>query len=676
MKFSTPLRPLVLAWSLIFLSGCSMLQTEQSPTPEELAAQEAVAAKARKADEIRKQLDSNSLQAGSIFGRGDAAISQPASNKGGILSEYGFSSLSRNKSAAGNTPEEPLIPVNIEFKNVDLSTLVNVFFQDYLDTSYTILPGFKDSKVSFTYRDQATRHEFETVIVSFLELYGVRIIDTGQFIGITSASDTQNYSGNNGAFGSSFSAIKLHNIAVNDFINLARRLVDDGKKLQIVDDYNTLVVHGSSLEIEALESLKRTVDKRYFKDKRVIIYQPRFLGPDALSLLIKRYETTLGTAQKTPNLMFEAEKIKGRNALLLVCSNDYSLGLMKTFLQETDRPDSNTPQAFQYVLSNQKAAELLTTINGVVTGMYQGLERPIKIVADKASNSLITIATPEEYVGIKTLIERLDYRPFAAHIDVTIAEVSLTNRMRYGVEWFLKNTSNGIVSDANIDLGQNLDSGLSTGLVKLNSDQFLTIELLGSETDFSILSNPRILVKNETTALINVGKEISIEKSSLTTNTSGSSTQREFERKDVSISLQVTPTIGPDGLIQLSLELKDSRDGGTDSNGQPIFQKREIKTDLVAVSGQTMVIAGIMQSQDSLNENNVPGISEVPYLGKLFENTDNRGERTELIMIVTPRLVANNTQAELVSQLQLNTISEELSGQLYPVSVADNGAGS
>jgi general secretion pathway protein D len=201
-----------------------------------------------------------------------------------------------------------------------------------------------------------------------------------------------------------------------------------------------------------------------------------------------------------------------------------------------------------------------------------------------------------------------------------------------------------------LDLSQGLDKGLALDFVNLANDKFITLDLLASETDFKILANPQVVVKNGSSATIVVGSEIAIEKATLETNTAGSSAKTEFERRDVAIRVEATPTIGADQQIQIALRVVDERDIGRDINGQPIFAKRELKTELVAYDGDTLFMGGIIRNRTVEAQDKIPFAGDVRYVGEyLFGNRDITQERTELIMLVTPRLLLDNVGANILT---------------------------
>ncbi|MGK0171698.1 MAG: general secretion pathway protein D, partial [Gammaproteobacteria bacterium] len=252
--------------------------------------------------------------------------------------------------------------------------------------------------------------------------------------------------------------------------------------------------------------------------------------------------------------------------------------------------------------------------------------------------------------------------------------------LRYGVEWFLDSVGGSILSDAALNLANpflaSTGSGLDVGIVSRSTNKFIALQLLATETDFTILSNPQVIVRNGATAFINIGQEVAILSSTLQTDTSGSTTQTSFDRRDVAISLEVTPEIGADGSLQLKFKLKDERFAGTDGNNQPIFNKREVITDLVTQDGQTLFLGGIIQDTGNQVVGKLPVLGDLPVVGKLFSNNDQTGTRTELVVFLTPRIIRDSTGAELVNQALLSVSRQLGRGEQADANPVGSGADS
>jgi general secretion pathway protein D len=467
-------------------------------------------------------------------------------------------------------------------------------------------------------------------------------------------------------FGYTTGIFKLNFLKATDFIVIARQFLTDPTLAKPMDDYNTAVISAPAPEVEAVRNLLLSLDVPFFEGKYVLLYTPRHLSADALKALLDKYTSLLGSTAKGVQRQIESATLPNQNRLVIVAHDRAVKQLIEEFIRYTDSARANRRQIFQYPLTSQKAAEIAPSIKKLADTIF-GTETPVEVVADKASNSLFIVTEPEKFAELSKLLRRMDYRPPAVYIDVTLIEVTLNDRLRYGVEWFLTRAGNDVLADAALDLSVGITSGLDIGLVSLTSNKFLALELLKSETDLTILSNPHLIVRNGSTARINIGQEIAIASATLQTDTAGSSTQTTFTRRDVSISFEVTPDIRLDGTILLSFKLTDERDAGLDTNDppQPVFNKREVVTDLVTHDGETIFIGGIMQRSQQTSVSKIPILGDLPYLGAFFSDQDDRELRTELVIFLTTRLILDGIGTALVNRAVLS-LSESL-GNRPPV---------
>jgi len=553
------------------------------------------------------------------------------------------------EAAGGQQAPAERTQVSLDFADVSLRELVQVLFEEYLKVPYTILDGFKDKKVNFVYQAVATREEMLVALDAFLSFHGVSLTYSGGVYAITTESNKLKGQPAVDDLGSVAGVFQLTYLDAKEFLNIARQFIDQPTQALDLGGNNAIFVYAPSAQFKAVQMLHERLDVPYFEGKYLIVYAPKFLSPSALKVLIENYEKMLNKGASKGARMFEVEAVKELSRVVIVAADLNARNLVVQFLNANDDLGGNERQIFQYILTNQKAGEMVVSMKGLIGVMFDDEERA-EVIADKSSNSLFISATAEDFAEIIKLINRLDYRPPAVHIDVTLAEVVLNDSMKYGVEWFLFGTSGNNRASAQMDLGQGLDKGLVLDFVNLANDKFITLELLASETDFKILANPQMVVKNGSSATIVVGSEIAIEKATLETNTAGSSAKTEFERRDVAIRVEATPTIGADQQIQIALRVVDERDIGRDINGQPIFAKRELKTELVAYDGETLFMGGIIRNRSVSEKDKIPLAGDLKYVGEyLFGNRDFTQERTELIMLVTPRLLLDNEGANILT---------------------------
>jgi general secretion pathway protein D len=586
----------------------------------------------------------------------------PARPDSGVISSIALSggNTEKREDVSGQEAQDDTdrTLVEFDFQDISLRELLRLFFEEYLHKPYTVLDDFKDKKVNFVFQGKISKKELFSVFETFLGFHGVSLkFNQGVYAVTTDASRIISLPSSD-SLGEAVGIFRCQYIDIKDFQMTGRLFVSNPGSMVVLPSTNSLLVKASNAQIAALKKVHKSIDIPYFKGKYLLVYAPKFLSVPAIKALISKFESQLGGSLGHPNRGIEVEEVSGANKLVIVAANQEIRNKVLQYLAVTDNAEGNQRQMFTYALSNQKSVEILNTVKDILQGVLGGFEKEVNIVADKQTNSLFFMATAEEYAEILKIMDELDHRTPAIHVDVLIAEAVLKDSMQYGVEWFLDKNTSDFLSDIHIDLTDAAlaasGAGATLGMASLVSNKFFTLQLLASETDVNVLSNPHIIVKNGATAHINVGQNIAVPKSETTTTAAGSSSQINFDRHDVSVKLEVTPMISPDGTIQLTVKLTDEGLLGFDVTGtQPIFSKRDLSTEMVLNDNQTVLLGGMIQRKNDVKVKKIPFFGDIPYIGYLFRSEDKQGELTELFLMITPKLILDQKGADLVTSAVL-----------------------
>ena len=291
----------------------------------------------------------------------------------------------------------------------------------------------------------------------------------------------------------------------------------------------------------------------------------------------------------------------------------------------------------------------------------------IKVVVDEVNNAVIVRATPQDYAQVLKTIKLLDIIPKQVLIEVLIAEVTLDKNSEFGVEWTFASDYASLGGYKGIDrVGQNFNlgglgldltqpvgaSGFTYGFASEALEAFL--RAYARENEVKILSTPHILVTDNTEAKIDVGEEVPIVTSEYTPTSVqvDTSLSRSIEYRDTGILLTVTPRINDKGLVTMEVNqevsnVSEQRLEGIDS---PIILKRQAQTSLVVQDGRTIIIGGLIRDQKEMTKEGIPYLYKIPYLGMLFGYTKEILKKTELMFLITPHVIQNLEEAELVTQ--------------------------
>lgn len=300
----------------------------------------------------------------------------------------------------------------------------------------------------------------------------------------------------------------------------------------------------------------------------------------------------------------------------------------------------------------------------VATGTGFLVAPDTRVFADEIANSLIILATPADYAFIEETVKKIDTLPRQVVIEGLIASVTLTDKLDFGIQWTIQNdlTIKGFKPfDRNINI-----SGPLTLDTRIPSPTFtftaydaanqvkLLLQSLASEGKAKILAAPHILVSDNREARIQVGSQVPIATSTTATpigtgTTVTTTTTSTVQYKDIGIILKVKPQVNDSGLVSLEISQEVSSIGAEKiiiaDQAFDSIDKTEATTNLVAQDGETIIIGGLIREDITKSRSGIPFLSKIPILGYLFGSTIDETKRTELIILLTPRVMKNQQEA-------------------------------
>ncbi len=291
----------------------------------------------------------------------------------------------------------------------------------------------------------------------------------------------------------------------------------------------------------------------------------------------------------------------------------------------------------------------------------------VRITAQKSSNQLLIRTRPSQWNEIQSAIKRLDNAPMQVQIETRVLEVSLTGSLSLGVQWYLGHLA-GNSSTEGIANTSGSQGALGQGGAALSSSDALfysfvsnnlqvALHALETNGNTRVLSAPSLVVMNNQQAQIQVGDNIPITQTSV--STTSDSTFSSVQYVQTGVILDVVPRINPGGLVYMDIQQQVSdASSTTDANGNPSISTRAVTTQVAVQSGQTVLLGGLIQQSEAETDNSVPYLSRIPGLHWLFGSTARNKGRSELIVLITPRVITSNSQASQITdeyrqQLQL-----------------------
>ncbi|WP_245479761.1 type II secretion system secretin GspD [Hansschlegelia zhihuaiae] len=296
-----------------------------------------------------------------------------------------------------------------------------------------------------------------------------------------------------------------------------------------------------------------------------------------------------------------------------------------------------------------------------LTTQAAGDRANVLISADPANNAVVVYADGYTYQKIHAALRQLDSAPLQVAIQATIAEVTLKDEMRQGVEYFVKSNSVGLGNDNG---SVSLFGGAAGRLAKqipgfnvllgANTNADVIISALDRVTDVEVLSSPSLVVAENQPANFQVGDEVPVQTQSLGTanqlNPNNPSVLNSVEFRDTGVILNVTPRIGSNDAVTMQIEQEISAVAGGANTLTPTISKRRVASNISVTSGQTVLLAGLISKRDAKGKNGIPLLGDLPGVGGLFSQRDRTQDRTELVVFIRPTVIRTGEDAQSVAE--------------------------
>lgn len=277
----------------------------------------------------------------------------------------------------------------------------------------------------------------------------------------------------------------------------------------------------------------------------------------------------------------------------------------------------------------------------------------VRIVADERSNSLAVLASRGEWRLIQDFLRRLDVQPLQVYIEATIAEVSLNDRLQYGLQWFFRSGDfTGALSDADNGSVNPRPPGFS-GVFDNLSDVRVVLDALKAVTKVKVISSPQLTVLNNQTATLQVGADVPVAtRSAVSVVDPDAPIVNNIEFRPTGVILRVTPRANAGGMVTVDIEQEVSDVITTDTSNldSPTIQQRRVESTVAVRSGETIALAGLIQDRDENGRRGLPILSSIPILGGLFGTKTRLVGRTELLVLMTPRLLSSGDDIKQLTE--------------------------
>lgn len=556
--------------------------------------------------------------------------------------------------------------ISFNFDDADVFSVIQTIFGDVLKVNYIIDPRVK-GRVNFRSVAPVANEDVLPLMEVILRLNGVGIVEEGGLFRLVPISD------------------------------LSREPASVG----IGRDADKLRVTGKAL-IQA-------VPVHYIQSSEMVRVLSPFLSTSALIVDVPKsnYIIIVDTDSNVRRLLqlveiFDSEKLKQVTPQVYVYpvqnskAKDVASLLQQIFLGSKAAPKtaatvqrSTLPPQFQPVQTQPVQQPPLPAASGSVGEAL--VSETTRIIPDEVTNSIVVLATPEDYAFIEKTIREMDIVPRQVVIEGIIARVDLTDKLNFGMQWTLQNEFNitGInpFKDVNINGPLMLDTGITSPTFTFTAYDMannvkLLLQSLATDGKAKILASPHILVSDNREARIQVGSQIPIATQTTTTPVAGGTTTSStisstVQYKDIGIILKVKPQVNDSGLVSLEISQEVSSRGDKVTIAGQEFEsinKTEATTNLVAQDGETIVIGGLIREDTTKTRSGIPFLSRIPLLGYLFGSTIDESTRNELIILLTPHVIKNQKEAGDVTSNYVNKFKGSTKDEQIDDFIRERGA--
>lgn len=514
------------------------------------------------------------------------------------------------------------------------------------------------------------------------------------------------------ATGYGIQVVPLAHVSAAEIEKIIEPFIPEGSALRVDEARNVLILSGPKYRIDDLLATIRTFDVDWLKGMSFAMFRLEYA--DAASV-VGELEAVIDSAGSSPIAgIVRLLPIERLNAVLVITHRPDHVGAIQKLIEEFDwgLEGSSGRRLFVYELENGKAENIAGLLQEVFgqddraavsrnsamaagAGVFrsaQDITRPVpaagggatgnyvqastatiqatensattdgisadsrgdvSIIADQDNNAILVMASQQDYKAIEAAIRRLDIAPRQVLIEATIAEVTLSDTLSYGVRWFLQNSNNQFGYNAPVP-SEASGEGFAFALFDQAKDLRVFFDALATESSVKFLSTPQVMVLDNQTANIRVGDQIPVTtRSSQSTTNPDAPIVTEVQFRDTGTLLTVTPRINAGGQITLEISQEVSLPGtepALGGGGNVSIAQRTINSSVIVQSGQAVVLGGLILETTSEGESGIPLLRRIPFLGKLFSTTTEDVFRTELIVTVSPTVIENQREMRKVTE--------------------------
>lgn len=592
--------------------------------------------------------------------------------------------------------------LSLTFKNTDIRIVIQAVLADSLGVSYFIDPRVQGT-VTLETSGGISKSALRDVLEALLKTKGYALVPTSDGYHILPVNEaprsvktiSQVKPASASLPGFSVQVVPLKYTRPSEMEKVLQPFAPTGAILSADDSRRLLILAGTSQELTGMLRAVETFDIDKMAGMSFGIYSLNYVEADEIKNELE--EIFLSEDNDTGLKFIPVTRI---NRLIAVSPSRALLRTVESWVERLDLGESAPGRRiYVYQVLNSRAQDLAETLNLIIGsrfgngfggggfgaggfnnglgqqnslnrnqlnrnqngfGAQNSLQRNgqfngqfgqdnVRIVPNEENNSIVVMATPSEFAVVENALKQLDVTPRQVLVEVTIAEVGLTDELRYGLQWHFE------TGDNTVAFGQSPSPAAQFpgfSWLYTNSDNASAVlNALETLSDVRVISSPKILVLNNQSATLQVGDEVPVPTATaVSTNDSNAPIVNSIEYRNTGVILTVTPRINEGGLVMLEVEQEQSNVAETASSGidAPTIQQRRMSSTVAVQNGSTVALGGLIRTTVSRNNSGIPLLMDIPLLGQAFRTNSLTERRTELVVLLTPRILSNTDEARSV----------------------------
>ncbi len=593
--------------------------------------------------------------------------------------------------------------ITLNFVDADVRDVAKAVLGDFLGLNYAVGANVTGTVTIQTSRPIA-RKDALPVIEQALQLNGLALINRAGVYNIVPLAEARHQAGiapgrrASSEPGYGVQIVPLKYVDAAQMQHLLEPLVPSQAIIYADATRNVLAIQGTAAERAAMIDEISLFDVDWLAKMSFTLLTPRYTDASALA---SELQQILGQHSALADFI-RLVPIQRLNAVLAITSQPRYLAQLEQWMNRLDLPGQGYDRRlFFYPVQNGRASDLAEALNRSIHGANYKLDddssgsgndfvemmptnnppppatpapqaQPtssapdnsgspettgsVTITVDKANNALLIYGTPQQYAVIQDVLHHMDVAPVQVQLEAVIAEVTLTDGLQYGVQYFYKPNGRHEIVLSNTDTAAIAPElpGFSY-LFTPGQNISIILSALSQVTHVEVVSSPNVMVLNNGTALLQVGNQVPIATAqAVSVSAGGAPIVNSIEYHPTGVILKVTPSVNLSGTVTLDI-LQEVSNVAPDADqnttlGSPTFAERRVKSTVAIHDNETVALGGLISTSRTKGSNGIPFLSQIPVIGGLFGKKTDNSDRTELMVLITPHVVENLEAARAITE--------------------------